>query len=238
MTIGSGGSTATTSSTAGKTTSTAGSMTSAAGNTAGSDAAGASGSVAGASGSTAGASGSATAGSSGAAGTGTTSGGTCPAKTAAGVDLADKAACTASDPQTCTKTCGVENKALKTLTCTSGGTGGSGGSSGSSSMVYDEGTCDYPTSGDYSCYKIPTALDSTCPTAIPQHGSACTATKCVVCNFGGTSGLTGGKYKTSSSSGGTEKEGFCVCMEANASGTRKWSCASKDKWPCPTGSGC
>ena len=167
-------------------------------------------------GTTAATGGSSAAGTSAAGGAagGTASGDACPAKTAGGVDFADKVVCAASDPQTCSKTCGVESKAVKTLTCTNG--------------AYDEGTCTYPTSGDYSCYKVPSPISTTCPTTVPKSGQECTIDKCVVCNLDGN-------YKDSKD---TSKPGYCVCQEAGTSGTRKWSCASTAAWPCPGNSGC
>jgi hypothetical protein len=145
--------------------------------------------------------------------------------TAAGMAPAKNGTCTDADPQLCYKACGPETKkyiGYKAETCTNG------------AYVEDSG-CTFPASANYACYKIPAKLDSTCPAAAPQASEPCEVATCVVCNFGGTDGLTGGKYKTSS---GEEKEGFCVCPEAGSSGSRSWSCASTTAWPCPAGQGC
>ena len=133
--------------------------------------------------------------------------------TAAGVSPTKNGLCTATDPQSCYKTCGPQSVGFKTETCTTGS--------------YAEGsTCSYPP-GDYSCYKIPTAIDPTCPTTAPQANSACTVAPCTLCN------VSNGYLDSS----GTAKTGYCVCP-ASTTGSSKWSCASSTAWPCPQGSGC
>jgi hypothetical protein len=133
--------------------------------------------------------------------------------TAAGAAPTKSGLCTDADPKLCYKTCGPESKGFKSETCTAG-------------AYVEQSGCSFPAV-DYSCYKIPTVADATCPAAAPQAGTACTVAACVVC--GGTTG-----YLDTS---GASKTGYCVCP-ASASGTSKWSCASSTAWPCPAGSGC
>ena len=133
--------------------------------------------------------------------------------TAAGVAPTKAGACTAADPQLCYKTCGPESKGFKSETCTA-------------STYVEQSGCSFPA-GDYSCYKIPTTTNVTCPTVAPQASTACAVAACVVCG-----GATG--YLDSS---GAAKTGYCVCP-ASATGSSKWSCASTTAWPCPAGTGC
>jgi hypothetical protein len=133
--------------------------------------------------------------------------------TAAGVAPTKAGACTAADPQLCYKTCGPESKGFKSETCTA-------------SAYVEQSGCSFPV-GDYSCYKIPTTTNATCPTVAPQASTACAVAACVVCG-----GATG--YLDSS---GAAKTGYCVCP-ASTTGTAKWSCASTTAWPCPAGTGC
>lgn len=133
--------------------------------------------------------------------------------TAAGAAPTKGGACTDADPKLCYKTCGPESKGFKSETCTSG-------------AYAEQSGCSFPA-GDYSCYKIPTAVDPSCPTTAPQASTACTVAPCVLC--GGSTG-----YLDSS---GASKTGFCVCP-TSASGTNKWSCAATTAWPCPAGNGC
>jgi len=130
--------------------------------------------------------------------------------TGAGTPIAKSVACTASDPQLCYKTCGPASIGVKAETCTTG--------------AYAEMSgCSFDPSMSYACYKIPTTLDATCPTATPMAGQACTVAACVVCNVAGM-------YLDTSSAA---KTGYCVCQ---ASG--KWTCAATTAWPCPGGTGC
>jgi hypothetical protein len=123
-------------------------------------------------------------------------------------------ACTASDPQLCYKTCGPQSVGFKSETCTNGS--------------YAEQTgCSFPDV-DYSCFKIPTTVDSSCPSTPPQATMPCDVATCVPCN-------SGGNYLDSS---GASKAGYCVCPMAGDMGARKWSCASTTAWPCPLGKGC
>jgi hypothetical protein len=123
--------------------------------------------------------------------------------------------CTATDPQLCFKTCGPKSVGFKSETC-SGGT-------------YQEQTgCSFPTGIDYSCYKIPTTIDPSCPTTVPQANTPCTVADCVPCNVNGG-------YNDSS---GAAKTGYCVCPATAAGTPGKWTCASTTAWPCPAGQGC
>jgi hypothetical protein len=164
-------------------------------------------------------------GGTGGSGTGGTGFGTpvC-GSTMAGTAVAKNVACTAADTQLCYKTCGPQNKGVKSETCAPGGDGG---------MAYMEMTgCSYDPAGNYACYKIPTTANAECPTGVPMGGASCTvADACTVCNDMG--GIAGGSYMDSTST----KQGFCVC----ASG--KWACASNTAWPCggtptPNNPGC
>jgi len=124
-------------------------------------------------------------------------------------------ACTDADPQLCYKTCGPKSIGFKSETCVNGS--------------YSEQTgCDF-LPGDYSCYKIPAAVDATCPTTTPQASQPCTVADCVPCNVGGN-------YLDST---GSSKAGYCVCpTPTSATATSKWTCASTSAWPCPAGQGC
>lgn len=149
--------------------------------------------------------------------------------TAAGTAIAKGVTCTAADatPGTptalCYKTCGPEKQGVKSETCPAGG-----------GTYAEMSGCTFDSSKDYSCYKIPTTPDATCPTtpilttstAAIQAGQPCSIPDCVVC--GGTTG-----YLDSSM---TPKTGYCVCQAGASNPT--WSCASSTAWPCPTGLGC
>jgi hypothetical protein len=132
--------------------------------------------------------------------------------TAAGTAPNKGGACTATDPQLCYKTCGPQSVGFKSETCTGG--------------AYAEMSgCSFPTGADYSCFKIPTTVDPTCPTSPPQASQPCAVAACVVCNVGGN-------YLDST---GASKQGYCVCPSATGG---KWTCASGTAWPCPAGQGC
>jgi hypothetical protein len=133
--------------------------------------------------------------------------------TAAGVAPTKAGLCTAADPQLCYKTCGPESKGFKSETCVAG-------------AYAEQAGCSFPAA-DYSCYKIPTAPDATCPATAPQASTPCTVAACVVC------GVTTGYLDST----GAAKVGYCVCP-VSATGTAKWSCASTTAWPCPAGTGC
>jgi hypothetical protein len=182
-------------------------------------------------------SGTGTAGTTGSAGT-TGTGGmafgqpACPANTAAGVALAKGVACdtTMGDPALCYKTCGPEKTGVKSEMCMTAG--------------YQEMSgCTFDTvdNVNYSCYKIPTAVNATCPVGdggagtylTPQGSQPCTVDHCVICNSAG--GIVGGQYLDST---GASKTGYCVCQPPNTSGNRVWSCSSDTAWPCPAGLGC
>jgi len=135
--------------------------------------------------------------------------------TAAGVSPTKGGICAAADPQLCYKTCGPKSVGFKSETCTGG------------SYVEQSG-CSFPP-GDYSCYKVPTAIDATCPTtAAPQANTACTVLDCVPCNLNGN-------YLDST---GATKQGYCVCPATTAGAPGKWTCASTTAWPCPQSQGC
>jgi hypothetical protein len=123
--------------------------------------------------------------------------------------------CTDADPQLCYKTCGPNSMGFKTETCSAG--------------AYVEGKeCSFPA-GDYSCYKVPAVISATCPATIPQASQPCTVAECTPCNLDGN-------YNDTS---GSSKAGYCVCPKPKTEGgTSKWTCASKDAWPCPSGQGC
>ena len=123
--------------------------------------------------------------------------------------------CTASDPQLCYKACGPKSIGFKSETC-SGGT-------------YQEQTgCSFPTGVDYSCYTIPSVIDPSCPTTVPQANTPCSVADCVLCNVNNG-------YNDSS---GAAKTGYCVCPTTTAGTPGKWTCASTTAWPCPAGQGC
>jgi hypothetical protein len=130
--------------------------------------------------------------------------------------------CTATDQQSCFKTCGPESKGIKEETCTTAGT-------------YAEMTgCTFNPALDYACYKIPTAINTVCPVGVqPQATKDCDVPYCTLCNS--LQGMSGGQYLDS---GGAGKVGWCVCREADSNGKRVWSCASDTAWPCPLNSGC
>jgi hypothetical protein len=135
--------------------------------------------------------------------------------TAAGQAPTKGGACTPSDTQLCYKTCGPQSIGFKSETCVGG-------------LYVEQSGCSFPADQDYACYKIPAAVSTTCPTAVPQASQACTVAECTLCNVGGM-------YLDS---GGASKEGYCVCPAGGSSGSRKWSCASSTAWPCPAGKGC
>jgi hypothetical protein len=196
--------------TGGSTSTAAGTTGGAAAGTTGGAAAGTTGGAA------AGTTGGAAAGTTGGAATTGTLGDPLCGNTAAGVAIAKNGACVAADTQLCYKTCGPISSGFKTETCTAGAYAEQSGTI----------TCSFPVGPDYSCYKIPTTFDASCPAAAtpPQATKPCTTAACVVC---GTAYLD---------SGGAAKVGYCVCNTTAAAPT--WSCASTSAWPCPAGAGC
>ena len=112
---------------------------------------------------------------------------------------ANGGACVASD--TCGKSCGPDLLGSKSLTCPAG--------------TYVEGTCIFPASLDYSCYKVGAAQVCAAGT---KAGQACTATACQACGA-----TTGTGYLDAS---GAAKQGFCVCSKG------VWSCGTTTEWPC------
>ena len=137
--------------------------------------------------------------------------------TAAGLAPTKNGICTDADPQLCYKTCGPESIGFKSETCTA-------------SVYVEQSGCSFLTGVDFSCYKIPTTIDATCPTdAAPQASTVCTVATCTLCS------LNGGYLDSS----GAAKTGYCVCPTPSATtGVSKWSCASSTAWPCPAGQGC
>jgi hypothetical protein len=123
--------------------------------------------------------------------------------TEAGVAPTKGGACTAKDSQLCYKTCGPQSIGFKSETCTNG-------------TYVEQSGCSFPMGMDYACYKIPTAMDASCPATAPQASQPCTVKACTPCNVGGN-------YLDST---GASKVGYCVCPAAGANGTSKWSCAS------------
>ncbi len=125
--------------------------------------------------------------------------------------------CIETDPQLCFKTCGPQSIGFKSETCTAG-------------VYVEQSGCSFPADLDYSCYKIPAAIDPSCPTdAPPQATTVCNVAPCTLCNVNGG-------YLDSS---GAAKTGYCVCPPpSTTTGTSKWSCASTTAWPCPAGKGC
>jgi hypothetical protein len=81
---------------------------------------------------------------------------------------------------------------------------------------------------DYGCYKIPPGV-ALCGGSKVTSGTPCSAPPCQVC--GGVGGYQ--------DSGGTVKDGYCVCSKVSSLvGNYKWSCANTKEWPCPSGNGC
>lgn len=158
-----------------------------------------------------------TGGSGGAAGTaGTSFEPLCEGlRTGADVEPAKNEICTETDPQFCYRKCGPLSIGFKSETCTAG-------------VYVEQSGCSFLPDEDYSCFKIPDAIDPSCPTdAPPQATVECNVAPCTLCNLNGT-------YFDSK---GNAKDGYCVCREATET-TPKWSCASKTAWPCPAGKGC
>jgi hypothetical protein len=135
--------------------------------------------------------------------------------TAAGAIPTKAGVCTATDSQLCYKTCGPKSIGFKSETCSGG-------------AYQEQSGCSFPTGIDYSCYKIPSVIDPSCPTTVPQASQPCSVADCVLCNVNGG-------YNDSS---GAAKTGYCVCPTTSAGTPGKWSCASTTAWPCPAGQGC
>ena len=136
--------------------------------------------------------------------------------TAAAVAPTKNGICVDTDPQRCYKTCGPASIGFKSEICTAG-------------VYVEQSGCSFLPESDYSCYKIPAAIDASCPTVVPQANTICNVATCTLCNVNDG-------YLDSS---GAAKTGYCVCPEPSATtGTSKWSCASSTAWPCPAGLGC
>jgi hypothetical protein len=124
--------------------------------------------------------------------------------------------CVDGDPQLCYKTCGPQSIGFKSETCTAG-------------VYVEQSGCSFLPDQDYSCYKIPDAIDPSCPTDTPQASTECSVAQCTLCNVNG--GYLDSK--------GAAKTGYCVCpAPSETTGLSKWSCASTTAWPCPAGQGC
>lgn len=137
--------------------------------------------------------------------------------TAANVAPTKNGICIDTDPQLCYKTCGPASVGFKSESCTAG-------------VYVEQSGCSFQPELDYSCYKIPAAIDTTvCPAETPTASTVCTVPKCTLCN------VSGGYFD----SGGNAKVGYCVCPEPSATtGVSKWTCAASTAWPCPSGKGC
>jgi hypothetical protein len=136
--------------------------------------------------------------------------------TAAGLAPTKNGICIDSDSQLCYKTCGPNSIGFKSEICTAG-------------VYVEQSGCSFPSDQDYSCYKVPTTVDTACPTDVPQANTVCTVATCTLCSVNGG-------YLDSS---GAAKTGYCVCPAPSATtGVSKWSCASSTAWPCPAGKGC
>jgi hypothetical protein len=137
--------------------------------------------------------------------------------TAANVAPTKNGICVDGDPALCYKTCGPASIGFKSETCTAG-------------VYVEQSGCSFLPELDYSCYKIPAAIDAAvCPTTVPQASTECTVPKCTLCN------LNGGYLDST----GAAKTGYCVCPDPSATtGVSKWTCAASTAWPCPAGKGC
>lgn len=130
--------------------------------------------------------------------------------------------CGPADQQFCYKTCGPERTGVKTETCQTSGT------------YAEMSGCTFDPSKDYSCYKIPTEVQTACPAGVtPQGSMPCDTPHCTQCNS--LQGVTGGQYLDST---GAPKVGWCTCQVPNSAGLRTWTCATDTAWPCPLGAGC
>ena len=128
--------------------------------------------------------------------------------TAAGTAIAKNVACTATDTQLCYKTCGPEKTGVKSETCSGG--------------AYAEMTgCSFDATRDFTCYKVPTAADASCPATAPKASDPCSIPDCVVCGGPSAASPAGTGYLDST---GAAKTGYCVCQAGLTSPT--WSCAS------------
>jgi len=143
------------------------------------------------------------------------------ASTKAGALIYEDVACTPSDTQLCYQPCGPISSGYKSLSCTSG--------------AYAEGSCQFPSDVNYSCFQVPQVDSPQCPTTVPQSGQPCSLAKCSLPCTGGACEMCGAAngYRDSL---GTAKAGYCVCVAG--SGGDHWSCSSNIAWPCPGGKGC
>ena len=139
-----------------------------------------------------------------------------PARAAAVVMRARRAAASSPNPRvrarsrrapsarrpTCrfaNKTCGPEKTGVKSEICSTAG-------------VYAEMSgCAFDPASDYSCYSIPAVANPICPAGSLQAATACEVPPCSVCNS--NQGLPGGQYLDSA---GAPKIGYCVCQAPNS----------------------
>jgi hypothetical protein len=129
--------------------------------------------------------------------------------------------CAPDDVQLCYKACGVQLLGSKPYRC-------------EGSLYQQTPGCSYDPARDYSCYKIPTAANTACPSNIAvQASTASDVPPCMLCNS--LQGISGGMFLDSL---GAAKTGYCVCTPPDAGGIRTWSCATDVSWPCPLGAGC
>jgi len=127
-------------------------------------------------------------------------------------------ACSRSSVQRCYRSCGPDGVGFKLETCMG--------------ASYMEGDCQFPASGDYSCYSVPAPyhLPAACPAGVPRAADSCDVPQCTPCFSGSTYSP---QYQDSS---GSQKTGYCVCSESGV-----WTCATStdpSSWPCPGNPGC
>jgi len=92
--------------------------------------------------------------------------------TAAGAIPTKAGVCTATDSQLCYKTCGPKSIGFKSETCSGG-------------AYQEQSGCSFPTGIDYSCYKIPSVIDPSCPTTVPQASQPCSVWRALPARHGG-----------------------------------------------------
>jgi len=83
----------------------------------------------------------------------------------------------------------------------------------------------FPRESDYSCYKIPSVVDPSCPLPWPQASQPCSVA--IACPA--TSMVATGDSK------GAAKTGYCVCPTTSAGTPGKWTCAKHNRLAVPGG---
>jgi hypothetical protein len=170
----------------------------------------------------------ATTGSGGATGTGpaTGTGGATEAASDAGaatpkyaaacVGVSSKAACDMATSTPCANTCGPNKTGYKNCDCVAG--------------QWSCPVCAYQSGVDFSCYKV-TDATLLCPNdptdlsgmGLLLSGSSCTQPDCTPC---------GSKVQNAyRDTGGSPKQGFCVCVHADPTMPGKYSCTSIKEYP-------